>query len=67
MENKRLTRGRAIRLKCLDCCCGSAPEVRLCHITKCPLWIYRMGREVTPEYPSEVKNDEDANDLDTNF
>ena len=44
----RITRGRAIRLKCLDCCCGSAWEVRLCENRQCPLWRYRMGREVPP-------------------
>ena len=43
---ERVTRARAIRLKCLDCCCGQAAEVRRCPSTNCPLWIYRMGREV---------------------
>ena len=42
---ERITRGKAIRLKCLDCCCGSAAEVRLCEVRKCPLWRFRMGRE----------------------
>ena len=52
---ERITRGKAIRLKCLDCCCGSAMEVRLCECRKCPLWRFRMGREST----------EDARDFDT--
>jgi hypothetical protein len=43
---ERITRGKAIRLKCLDCCCGSASEVRRCESRKCPLWRFRMGREV---------------------
>ena len=34
---------KAIRLKCLDCCCYQANEVRLCTATKCPLFAYRMG------------------------
>lgn len=34
---------KAIRAKCLDCCCGQAQEVRLCIDEKCPLWEYRMG------------------------
>ncbi len=42
----RRTRARAIRAKCLDCCCDYAPEVKACTIKKCPLWIYRMGYEV---------------------
>ena len=34
---------KAIRAKCLDCCCGSANEVRNCPITECPIWTYRFG------------------------
>jgi hypothetical protein len=34
---------KVIRAKCLDCCCGSAAEVRRCHLKHCPLWPYRMG------------------------
>lgn len=51
---------RAIRLKCIDCCCGFHSEVKLC--TKgpdskvpCPLWGYRFGKDtdrkkMTDEY-----------------
>lgn len=35
---------QAIRHKCLDCSGGSVTEVRLCHLTGCSLWPYRMGR-----------------------
>ena len=38
-----LTPVRAIRAKCLDCMCGQAAEVRLCPISDCPLYPYRMG------------------------
>lgn len=38
-----LTPIKAIRAKCLDCCCDSFVEVRLCPIEKCPLHPYRMG------------------------
>jgi hypothetical protein len=34
---------RAIRAKCLDCCCGSTSEVRKCVAVDCPLWAFRMG------------------------
>ena len=34
---------KAIRAKCLDCVCGQAQEVRLCAITDCPLYEFRMG------------------------
>ena len=56
MEQNRITPLKAVRLKCLDCCCGSAHEVKLCTATKCPLYPFRDGRnpfkakrEYTPE------------------
>jgi len=33
----------AIRNNCLECCCGSAKDVRLCPCTGCWLWPYRHG------------------------
>ena len=33
----------AIRSHCLDCCAGSADEVRKCMALKCPSWPWRMG------------------------
>lgn len=35
---------KAIRLKCLDCTCGSQKEVEACPIEKCPLWRFRFGK-----------------------
>ena len=35
---------RALRLKCLDCCNGSAQEVRLCTAIDCHSWPFRMGK-----------------------
>lgn len=54
---------KAIRAKCLDCCGGSAREVRACELCRCPLYPYRMGkhptrqgRKWTPEeYSSRTK------------
>lgn len=34
---------KAIREKCLDCCCGSASEVKLCPSKGCALWPFRSG------------------------
>jgi hypothetical protein len=53
--HNRVTRSRAVRLKCLDCCCGSAQEVKLCRTITCPLWPYRKGKEdrAYPEWPKE--------------
>lgn len=46
---------QSIRLKCLDCVCGSANEVKLCPSSDCPLYRFRLGknpnitkRELTP-------------------
>lgn len=41
--SKVLTPIKAIRAKCLDCCCGDRKEVRECTIKKCSLHPYRMG------------------------
>lgn len=35
---------KAIREKCLDCCCSSAQEVRLCTCEKCALYQFRFGK-----------------------
>lgn len=50
---EHITRKKAIRLKCLDCCCGSAAEVRKCPTKNCPLWCWRMGREECTENSAE--------------
>ena len=55
----RATRGQAIRLKCLDCCCGNSAEVRKCPATSCPLWRYRMGAEIR-DADKEQPTTEDA-------
>ena len=39
----RVTRAKAIRLKCLDCSCGSNEEVKNCFAKKCPLYQFRFG------------------------
>ena len=46
---ERITRTKAIRLKCLDCTCNQPVEVRKCPSTNCPLWRYRMGKEENDE------------------
>jgi hypothetical protein len=38
-----LVRSKAIRQKCLECCCGQSAEVARCHITDCTLWPWRFG------------------------
>ena len=34
---------KALRARCLDCCCGVASEVRKCTAVGCPSWAFRMG------------------------
>lgn len=55
---ERLTRSQAIRAKCIDCCCGQAHEVRMCPVTKCPLWNFRLGKEVGENAPKRTKKHE---------
>lgn len=60
---ERITRGKAIRLKCLDCCGGSSSEVKICPAVKCPLHPFREGhdpfrakREYTPEQKAALSS-----------
>ena len=43
---------QAIRIECLDCCNGSAKEVRLCPAYACPLWPWRMGKATGQRRPA---------------
>ncbi len=43
-ENDMPSPLKIIRRRCLDCVCGSAHEVRMCHLSDCPSWPYRFGR-----------------------
>lgn len=63
MEEKRISPLKAIRLKCLDCSCGSSNEVKLCPASKCPLYPFREGRnpnigkrELTEEQKEAARN-----------
>jgi len=53
--SKRLTRGQAIKAKCLDCSADSTTSVRCCQIIYCPLWLYRFG--ITPTLHKQGKSD----------
>lgn len=44
MQEKVITNPiKVIRAKCLDCCCGSPKEVRLCPVIDCTLHVFRFG------------------------
>ena len=44
LELKTRTPLKAIRAKCLDCMCDQRIEVKLCPITDCTLYPYRLGK-----------------------
>lgn len=61
---------KAIREKCLDCCCGNDAEVRRCETVECALWPFRSGKhpytakrrigaEELPTQSETEKNDEE--------
>ena len=54
---ERVGRAKAIRLKCIDCCAGQTSEVRKCPATNCPLWRFRMGREVKDDENTSFSDD----------
>lgn len=57
MENT--TPMKAIRLKCLDCCCGSSYEVERCSCPNCALYPFRFGKNPNigkREYSEEARN-----------
>lgn len=62
-----LTPIKAIRAKCLDCCCGSALEVRLCGATDCPIYPYRLGVRPSSKYYAKIKANIAENNTENNF
>jgi hypothetical protein len=40
-----ISRAKAIRQNCIECCCGNAAEVARCHMLGCPMWPFRMGTD----------------------
>lgn len=61
--DKPTSRKRAIRMKCLDCCCQQQAEVRKCRIESCPLWEFRMGKD--PYHSRKRGDDETAENTST--
>ena len=61
---ERLSRTKAIRMKCLDCCADQLAEVRKCPATNCTLWRYRMGHEENDELKPVRKKSEENDDFE---
>ena len=56
-ESKKITNPvKAIRAFCIDCCGGSANEVKLCTSPKCALYPFRLGKN--PYRTKRVMTDE---------
>lgn len=53
---------KAIRAKCLDCCCRSSHEVRLCPCYDCSLWPFRFGRN--PNIPKREMTEEQRKEME---
>lgn len=52
----KLTPMKAIRKKCIDCCCGSKQEVKLCSCENCPLFPFRIGhRPLDDKVTTDIK------------
>lgn len=48
---------KAIREKCLDCCCGSSYEVERCTAVNCPLHEWRFGKNPYRKPPTEAQKE----------
>jgi hypothetical protein len=55
--HKPMSAQRALRARCLDCCAGSANEVRLCTAISCPAWPFRLGSSPWRPPASEARQE----------
>ena len=55
LGHKRMSPLDALRARCLDCCAGSANEVRLCVSVGCPAWPFRMGSSPWRAPPTDAQ------------
>lgn len=56
-----MTPMKAIRAKCLDCCCGQYKEVELCPCSDCSLHPYRFGKNPNIQMTDEQRAKRAAN------
>lgn len=61
MSATKLTRAEAIKQFCYECCGENRAEVKKCPNKKCPLWVYRKGREVKDNNENEDVTDPNEN------
>lgn len=48
---------KALRARCLDCCCHQESEVRKCTAVTCPSWPFRMGSNPWRKEASEEQRE----------
>lgn len=60
--DEKVPRSKVIRKECLNCQGGSPRAVKVCPISDCPLWVYRIGRGLCfdPEGRTVVNRKEGA-------
>ena len=56
-----MTPMKAIRAKCLDCCCGQYKAVELCPCSDCSLHLYRFGKNPNIQMTDEQRAKRAAN------
>ena len=54
---KPLSPLKAIRLKCLDCSGDSPNEVKLCPVTDCELYPFRLGKNPNRKPPTDEQRE----------
>jgi len=57
MGHEAMSPMEAIRAKCLDCCAGSAHDVRCCTAMACPSWPFRLGKNPWRAPASEAQRE----------
>jgi hypothetical protein len=55
--HKPMSAQKALRARCIDCCAGSANEVRLCTAVSCPAWPFRLGSSPWRPPASEARQE----------
>ena len=57
-ETKITSPIKAIKAKCLDCTCGYREEVKLCPISDCPLFPFRLGKNPFSKRGSSITEEQ---------
>lgn len=64
-KDPKITRGKMIRKHCLECCNGSANEVRQCAVLDCELYEHRVRpykKKIEHEHHSTASKNDLKND-----